>query len=286
MYVNSTYSTCSNVNIGVPQGSVLGPLLFLIYVNDIKNVVPDESLRLFADDTNVFVHDKNCTNIVLKAQSTLSSLKKWFDANRLTLHLGKTNFTIFHAKDNVSHSCPEHFVLNNTNICKTDCVKYLGLMIDDKLSFKQHIDDLCNSLVKFNGIFYRLRDSLTPSVAIQLYYSLVCSKISYGAEIYGMAKATILKPLQILQNRMLKTITFKHRRYPTSTLHKDLGILKVSDIHVLKMCSFIYKYINNILPVSLVILLIPVIPRIFVTVRGIIPIFLLADITRNTVNYS
>ena len=136
MYVNSTYSTCSNVNIGVPQGSVLGPLIFLVYVNDISNVVPNESLRLFADDTNVFVHDKCCTNLVRKAQSVLGCLKTWFDANKFTSHLGKTNFTIFHSKDNVSHDCPDFFILNNSNICKTDCAKYLGLLIDDQLSFK------------------------------------------------------------------------------------------------------------------------------------------------------
>lgn len=95
LYVNGIYSTCSYVNVGVPQGSVLGPLLFLIYVNDIKIVVPNESLRLFADDTNVFVHDSNCTILVHKAHSVLKQLKTWFDANRLTLHLGKTNFSIF-----------------------------------------------------------------------------------------------------------------------------------------------------------------------------------------------
>ena len=119
MYVNSTFSTCSNVNTGVPQGSVLGPLLFLIYVNDINNVVPNDSLILFADDTNAFVHDKNCTNLVHKAQSVLSCLKTWFDANKLTLHLGKTKFTIFHSKANDSHSCPNHFMVDSTNIRKT-----------------------------------------------------------------------------------------------------------------------------------------------------------------------
>lgn len=91
--------------------------------------------------------------------------------------------------------------MNDVSILKTNCVKYLGLLIDDQLCFKQHIDDLCNYLVKFNGIFYRLRASLTPAVATQLYYSLVFSKLSYGVEIYGMTKPLLLKPLQILQKK-------------------------------------------------------------------------------------
>ena len=141
-------------------------------------------------------------------------------------------------------------MVDSTNIRKTVWTDFLGLRIDEHLSFEEHIDNLSKSLVKFNGIFYRLRDSLPPDVAIQLYNSLVHSKICYGVEIYGMARATALRPLQVLQNRILKTATFKHRRYPTNTLHKDLAILKVSDIqvHVFKMSSFTYKYVNNILP--------------------------------------
>ena len=247
-YVNGVLSNCADINIGVPQGSVLGPLLFLIYINDIHNVVPGESLRLFADDTNVFVHDNDCTNLVSKAQKVLGQLKIWFDSNKLTLHLGKTNFSIFHCMERSAHFCPDYFILNVTKICRTACTKYLGLIIDDKLSFKTHVDELCNSLTKYTGIFYRLRNSVSLDVAIQLYYSLVYSKISYGMEIYGLANASILKPIQVLQNRILKTITFSHRRHPTNDLHSKLGVLKVSDIHVLKMGTFIYKYVNNTLP--------------------------------------
>ena len=248
MYVNGVLSNYTSINIGVPQGSVLGPLFFLMYVNDIRNIVPNESVRLFADDTNVFVHDKDCVKLVCKAQAVLSQLKTWFNSNKLTLHLGKTTFSIFHSNESGAHSCPDHFTLNNTKICRTACAKYLGLLIDDKLSFKNHIDDLCNSLVKYNGIFYRLRTSLPLAVAIQLYYSLVYSKISYGIEIFGVVKASILRPLQVLQNRILKTITFSQRRYPTDKLHSNLGILKVSDIHTLRMCTFVFKYVNSKLP--------------------------------------
>jgi hypothetical protein len=98
MFVNGVYSTSMQVNTGVPQGSVLGPLLFLIYVNDIKNVVPDVSIRLFADDTNVFVHSRECARLIDDAKCTILQLKTWFDTNKLTLHLGKTNYTIFHSK--------------------------------------------------------------------------------------------------------------------------------------------------------------------------------------------
>ena len=100
MSVNGCYSTSLSVTVGVPQGSVLGPLLFLLYVNDIKNIDQSVNIRLFADDTNVFLHNKDCSSLKEDAKNILIRLKSWFDVNKLTLHLGKTNFTKFHSKKN------------------------------------------------------------------------------------------------------------------------------------------------------------------------------------------
>ena len=248
MYIINVLSNCCDIEVGVPQGSVLGPLLFLVYVNDIHNAVPDVSFRLFADDTNAFVHDANCNNLIEKAQSVLSKLRTWFDANKLTLHLGKTNFSIFHATAMDDHVCPDHFNLSNTEIHRTSYTKYLGLLIDDRLAFKNHIDELCNSLAKYAGIFYRLRTTIPVSLSLQVYHTLVHSRISYGIVVYGTAPMSNMKPLQTIQNRILKTLSFKNRRYATNALHADLELLKVADLHLYKMGIFIHKYVNGSLP--------------------------------------
>ena len=165
------------ITTGVPQGSVLGPLLFLIYVNDIQNVIPGISVRLFADDTNVFIHDHDCHKLIDKTKNTLLTLQKWFDANKLTLHLGKTNYTIFHAKKK-AHTCIDKFYIDNNVISKTSTTKYLGLIIDDELSWRPHVEDLCNKLIKYTGIFYRTRNHLPSNIELQLYYAFIYSRIS------------------------------------------------------------------------------------------------------------
>ena len=95
VYVNKTYSDLKTTNIGVPQGSVLGPILFLIYINDIHKSVGDNVLRLFADDTNVFVSGNSLDQIVNDAENKLKLLDQWFKANQLTLNVDKTCFTLF-----------------------------------------------------------------------------------------------------------------------------------------------------------------------------------------------
>ena len=248
MHVNGSYSKYMAISTGVPQGSVLGPLLFLIYVNDIHVAAPDCLIRLFADDTNVFICDENCSNLTNKAEQAIGKLKEWFDANKLTLHLGKTTYTVFHCRYTGNDCCPQYFYVNNTKICRAPCVKYLGVLIDEKLSWQQHIQDLCNKLVKYTGIFYQIQHKIPKQIALHMYYGLIYSRLSYGIEIYGMAKTTTLKPLQIMQNKILKMLTCKENRYPTNMLYSELDLLKVSDIHRLKMHTILYRYCTGKLP--------------------------------------
>lgn len=133
------------------------------------------------------------------------------------------------------HSCPTTFSFSGNLVYKTDCAKYLGLLVDDKLSFKPHVDDLCNDLDKYADILNRLRSAIPHPVLLRIYYSLVYAKIAYGIEIYGMTSTSALRPIQVLQNRVLKIITLKHRRLSTNLLHQRLVILKISDIHIFKM---------------------------------------------------
>ena len=248
MFVNGTLSDVSNINTGVPQGSVLGPLLFLIYVNDIKNVTPDISIRLFADDTNVFLHDKSCDRLIDDTKTTIQKLKTWFDVNKLTVHLGKTNFTIFHCNSNRDHKCYEKFSVDNIDIFRTVTTKYLGVIIDEELSWKQHVNDLCNKLIKYTGIFYKTRSKLPVSSKIELYYAFVYSRISYCIEVYGTAKKTVLHPLQIMQNRILKILTNTPMRFPTDTLYSMWSILKLNETHLYNTYILLFKYINDKLP--------------------------------------
>lgn len=248
MFVNGTFSDPTEVNTGVPQGSVLGPLLFLIYVNDIKNVTPDISIRLFADDTNVFIHNKSCDLLIDNIKQTIKKLKTWFDVNKLTVHLGKTNYTIFHGKKQKVHTCHDKFSVDGIDIIRTPTTKYLGVIIDEELSWKHHIDELSKQLVKYTGIFYKTRSKFPITSKFQLYYAFVYSRISYCIEVYGAAKPSVLQPLQVMQNRILKILTCTPMRFPTDTLYSQWGTLKLNEIHLFKMYIILFKYTHGNLP--------------------------------------
>ena len=114
------------------------------------------------------------------------------------------------------------------------------------------MNELRNSLLKYIGIFYHINDLLPVDIAIQIYYSFVYSRLSYAIEVYGTAQcATVLKPLQTLQNRLLKLLTKKPRRYSTYQLYLDCNLLKVKDIHMYCMGVLVYKYCHNLLPNAL-----------------------------------
>ena len=167
-----------------------------------------------------------------------------------TLHVGKTNFTIFHASAR-EHCCQDNFIFDGTAIHMVSNTNYLGLCIDNTLSWKHHVSDLCNSLTKFIGIFYHTGRIFSLETAIQVYYSFVYPRISYGIEIYGTAPASTLRPLQVMQNRLLKLLTRKPRRYPTNQLYVEYDLLKVSDIHTYCMYGIIFRYRNGSLPSAL-----------------------------------
>jgi ribonuclease P/MRP protein subunit RPP40 len=137
--VNKVSSTLSDIVCGVPQGSVLGPLLFLLYVNDLPNVISDHKLKLFADDTNLFISGRTFADLEMKANACLNKMHCWFIANRLSLNIEKTCFTIFSPQRRADLNPPLNLVISNQRILQVESCKYLGVIIDAKLSWKPHI---------------------------------------------------------------------------------------------------------------------------------------------------
>ena len=131
--VNNVSSDVETINCGVPQGSVLGALLYLVYLNDISNVVHDSRLKLFADDTNLFIFGKNLTDVEKKANINLKCMEQWFLANKLSLNVNKTAYTIFYPRKNAINLSNINLVINNQSIEKISTCKYLGVHIDEFL---------------------------------------------------------------------------------------------------------------------------------------------------------
>ena len=150
--LQDVYSSSLSVTCGVPRGFVLGPLLFLIYVNDIGNVLPTKTVKLFVDDTNIFIFHQDISMINTVANEYMSLLSQWFVANKLSLNTDKTCFITLAIKKVENPDIR----INNLRIANVDYCKYLGLYIDQNLKWTIHIDQLCGKLQKLTRIFYRL----------------------------------------------------------------------------------------------------------------------------------
>ena len=185
-YINNTKSTIRDINYGVPQGSVLGPLFFILYINDIQFVDNPNNIRLFADDTGIFLSHKNLNELIENSKYILKRLSLWFKDNRLTINHKKTYFSIFHSnKRNVPNELTSIEVDEiGLKINRSQSVKYIGITLDEKLIFKDHVAALIKSIIKFFGIFKNIKENVSFKLARQLYFSFIYSRLKYGIEVY------------------------------------------------------------------------------------------------------
>ena len=244
-------NTCSNkqsIKHGVPQGSVLGPLLFLIYINDIINCTNLGKIRIFADDTSVFIEGQNINEVISKAENLMNDLSKWFKANRLTLSTEKSCFVIFKNQRSKLNQIPSVLSFGENTIKREMSVKYLGVTLDENLSWNEHVQNICNSLKRCFSTFFRVRDFINKKQIKTIYYSLIYSKILYALPVYGLTSKENISHIQRLQNKLLKVLMKKNYRYSTNKLHNDLNILKVEDLVDQEILTYVSKFKNGKLP--------------------------------------
>ena len=240
-FINNEKSTTRAIKCGVPQGSVLGPILFLLYVNDLCYAVGSNIARLFADDTGLFTHGRNLKTLLDESVMTYRKLFEWCICNRLTINFSKTCFIIFHPQNKRVPNGLKDLKIDNITVNRVEVTKYLELYIDEHLSWKHHVTQLCKNLVKYFGIFKKLRDSVTKKIAKQLYHAFIYSRIQYGIQIYGSCSTTLLSKIQILSNKLVKFLLKLNPMTRTNELHNDFKILKVNDIFEVNVLSFVKK---------------------------------------------
>ena len=245
--IGNVTSDLKPITCGVPQGSVLGPLLSLIYINDFSKSAPDLDFHLFADDSNLFCSHKSLQCLEAKVNVELNNVNNWLCVNKLSLNIDKSNFVIFHpSQKKVQY--PINLIINNKILEEKKYVKYLGIIMDCNLNWKQHIHELSKKVSGSIGILSKLRHYVPQSILIQIYYSIVFPFLIYGVLIWGNTYKSNIYPLVILQKKAIRIITFSHFQSHTSPLFKKCNLLKLPDIVYLYTAVFMHQFHKGNLP--------------------------------------
>ena len=240
--INNSKSKSQEINVGVPQGSSLGPLLFLININDLPSST-NLKVRLFADDACVSYQHQDPSTLNEIINTELVKINDWLESNKLFINYSKSNFLIFN-KTRKQHKFL--IQLKNHTLTQVSSTKYLGVIIDDKLTWKPHINYLKSKLSRNCYALTRLKGYLDESVMKMVYYSLIYPHLQYCISSWGAAASSNIDPIIKLQKRIIRYICHMPARSHTNNLFTKTEILKFKDIFELQVCKLVHKYRNNI----------------------------------------
>lgn len=248
--VSGIRSKVKHMPHGVPQGSVLGPLLFLLYVNDLHLAIPYSLVTLFADDTMLFLRNATLKTISKRANIDLKLLIHWLNANKISLNANKTELLIFKPVRKKTDYVLK-IKINGHRLRPSKFVKYLRVYIDENMNWRHHIDFVCNKLKRANGALCKLRHYVDKKTLLALYFSLFHSHMAYGAQIWGQRQNLHTRRVHILQKQALRIMSFSDFRAPSNPLFLNYTLLTFFDFIKYLNILFVFKFFNRILPIPL-----------------------------------
>ena len=238
---------------GVPQGSVLGPLLLLIYINDIYACSKLLDFYLFADDTNLLYANKSLRVLERIVNDELKKVASWLLANKLTLNIKKSNYVIFHTHQkkldyNVKITMFDCMTNKFISLESKEYKKYLGVLIDSILSWKHHINFISSKISKTIGIISKIRHFVPRHIVIKIYQSLIYPYISYGVCAWGQSVETNLKKLLVLQKQAIRLIHFTSNREHDVPYFVQSRILPLDSLFFQQIAYLMHDVDNYIAP--------------------------------------
>ena len=251
--INGFLSSEKVIRCGVPQGSILGPLFFLLYINDLPQCLSKTKPRLFADDTNLTASGDSITRLEAAVNSDLENLKKWLIANKLSLNVAKTEFMLIGSKrmiKSVSNLQP-NVVIENKQIKQVHECKTLGVTVDQNLSWKSNTENICRKITSGISALRRLKDFVDRQTLLSVYNAIVRPYFDYCCEVWDVFGETQSKRLQKLQNRAARIIMNMSNDTDHSVALQALGWKTLKVERKKAKAKMMYKLLNNMGPQSL-----------------------------------
>ena len=246
--INGKNSTRTPLLYGVPQGSILGPLFFIIYINDLPHICDLAKFILYADDANIIVTGDDIEDVKNNTMKLVNNLVYWVGGNGLLLNLKKTKFMIFSKKRNVGTF---DLKINNVHIEKLTEARFLGVIVDDKFTWKSHIHAIKTKMARYVGILFKIKFHVPLKVRLQIYHSFVQSHLNYCSLLWGFACKSLIDSIFVKQKKAMRAVMpgfvryyYKDGELPsgTKTSFKNYGILTVHGIIAKATIQFMYKY--------------------------------------------
>jgi hypothetical protein len=265
--INGAFSDPLNLDISVIQGSILGPILFLCYINDLW-LATSLFTVLFADDTTGLGKGKNLNELTTYVNQELKNISNWFRANKMAVNTAKTKFIVFRTRGKIINPLDCQLVYNGNEIGQpedpslifnierihndgdTKSFKLLGVLFDEYLSFDEHINHLCTKISKSLFCINRIKNFVTQETMKTLYFAMIHSHLVYCLTVYSCANKTSLNKLKLKQKEAIRVICNAGYRDHTAPLFKQLKILPFDELVKFSILKFMHSFTHNLLPLS------------------------------------
>lgn len=247
--IKDSLSQPATINRGVPQGSLLGPLLFLLYINDLPTCLKYTNCILYADDTTLFVGDENLTNVTERLNNDLKNISLWCEKNQLHINPAKTSFMVFHSHQRELPSTPSVFIGNHCIAASRSAV-FLGITLDPHLKFNLHAKSLTKKLCFGIRVLLRSRFYFPVHILRLLYFAFIHSHISYCISSWGITYQTHLFGIEHLQNQAIRIISFSTYTAPTCSIYNSWKILPLKRLVLIKLGLLIYRLRSRVIVID------------------------------------